>query len=76
MPVAVVAYTFGWFLAFGALLAFFVVWAIAAFSVLRRGDLGVLAKVVWIVLMLVFPLVGLLVYYLWQAGNPDRSRSG
>jgi hypothetical protein len=74
VPVAIVAYTYGWFLAFGALLAFFVVWAIAAFSVLRRGDLGVLAKIVWIVLMLVFPLVGLLVYYLWQAGNPDRTR--
>ena len=71
---ALLAYEWGWFLAFGALLAFFVVWAIAAFSVLRRGDLSGLAKAVWIVLMLVFPLIGLLVYFIWQAANPDRAR--
>jgi hypothetical protein len=68
------AYTFGQGLAFAALAAFLVAWAVAALSVLRRGDLGTLGKALWVVGMLVFPLFGLLAYYLWQAANPDRSR--
>jgi hypothetical protein len=36
----------------------------------QRHDLGVAAKVLWIVLILIFPLVGLLVYFLWDAARP------
>ena len=67
------AYTFGQFLATAAAVAFLLAWGYAALGVVRRGDLSVLAKALWIVAMLVFPLVGLLVYYLWQAANPDRT---
>lgn len=68
------AYTFGQGLALAALVAFLAAWAFAALSVARRRDLGILAKALWIVAMLVIPLVGMFVYYLWQAATPDRSR--
>lgn len=71
---ALLAYTFGQGLAVAALVAFLTAWAFAAINVLRRGDLGILGKALWIVVMLVIPLLGMLVYYLWQAANPDRSR--
>ena len=64
------AYTFGQGLATAALVAFLFVWALVAIRVLRRDDLGVLGKVVWIVVMLVIPLVGLLAYFLWDAARP------
>jgi hypothetical protein len=58
------------------IVAWIVAWVVGAVAVFRRGDLGVGAKVLWLVLLLVFPLVGLLVFYLWQAANPDRTRPG
>jgi hypothetical protein len=57
-------------LATAALIAWIVVWLIVAFRVVQRHDLGVAAKVLWIVLILIFPLVGLLVYFLWDAARP------
>ena len=63
-------------LVIAAVVAWIVAWVVGAVAVFRRGDLGVAAKVLWLVVLLVFPLVGLLVYYLWQAANPDRSRQG
>jgi len=57
-------------LATAALVAWIAVWLIVAFRVVRRDDIGVGAKVLWIVLILLFPLVGLLVYFLWDAARP------
>jgi hypothetical protein len=57
-------------LATAALVAWIAVWLIVAYRVVQRDDLGVAAKVLWIVLILVFPLVGLLVYFLWDAARP------
>ena len=57
-------------LATAALIAWIVVWLIVAFRVVQRRDLSVAAKVLWIVLILIFPLVGLLVYFLWDAARP------
>ena len=57
-----------------AVAAWILAWFVGAFSVLRRGDLGVGGKALWLVVLLVLPFLGLLVYYLWQAANPDRSR--
>jgi Phospholipase_D-nuclease N-terminal len=57
-------------LATAALIAWIVVWLIVAFRVVQRDDIGAGAKVLWIVLILVFPLVGLLVYFLWDAARP------
>jgi Phospholipase_D-nuclease N-terminal len=57
-------------LATAALIAWIAVWLIVAYRVVQRHDLGVAAKVLWIVLILIFPLVGLLVYFLWDAARP------
>jgi hypothetical protein len=66
----VLAYTFGTGLAAAALVAFLFVWALVAVRIVRRPDLSVLGKVAWIVVILVIPLVGLLVYFLWDASRP------
>ena len=60
-------------LATAALIAWIVVWLIVAFRVVQRPDLGVAAKVLWIILILVFPIVGLLVYFLWDAARPSTT---
>lgn len=64
------AYTFGQGLATAALVTFIFVWFLVAVRIVRRDDLGVLGKVLWIVAILVVPLVGLLVYFLWDAAKP------
>jgi len=67
------AYTFGTGLAGIALIAWIVVWLIVAVRVVRRNDLGVGGKVFWLVFILVVPLLGLLVYVLWDASRPARN---
>ena len=57
-------------LATAALIVWIIVWLIVASRVVVRHDLGVAAKVVWIILILIFPIVGLLVYFLWDAARP------
>ena len=68
------AYTFGMGLATAAVIAWAVAWVVGAVSVFRRGDLGVGAKLLWLLVLLVVPIVGLFIYYIWQAAVPDRSR--
>ena len=60
-------------LALAALLAWIFVWLLVAVRVVRRDDIGVGGKVLWIVVILVAPIVGLLVYFLWDAARPDRA---
>lgn len=55
--------------AIAAVVAWICVWILVAIRVLRRPDLGVGGKVLWIVVILVLPLVGLLVYFLWDAAR-------
>ena len=57
-------------LATAALVAWIFVWALVAVRVLRRPDLGAGGKALWIVVILVVPFVGLLVYFLWDASRP------
>ena len=57
-------------LALAAVVAWIGVWLLVAVRVLRRPDLGVGGKVLWIVVILVLPLLGLLVYFLWDAARP------
>ena len=64
------AYTFGWGLATITLAAFLFVWLLVAIRIVRRDDLSVLGKVLWIVAILVIPLGGLLVYFIWDAARP------
>ena len=61
------------FLATAALVAWILVWLIVAVRVIRRHDLGVGGKVLWLVAILVLPVLGLFVYFIWDAARP---RSG
>ena len=47
-----------------ALAAWIVVWLVVAYRIIEREDIGGSTKALWIVLILLFPVVGLLVYYL------------
>jgi hypothetical protein len=57
-------------LALAALAAWIFVWLLVASRVLRRNDIGVGGKILWIVVILVIPVVGLFVYFLWDAARP------
>ena len=57
-------------LALAALVVWVFVWFLVAIRVIRRDDLGVGGKVLWIVVILVLPVVGLFVYFLWDAAKP------
>ena len=66
------AYEFGTLLFILALAAWAVAWIVGAVDIFRRRDLGVGGKVLWLVVLLVLPIVGLLVYYLFAAARPSR----
>ena len=55
------------------LIAWIAIWLVVAIGVLRRQDLGAGGKALWIVVILVLPLLGLLIYFLWDAARPPRS---
>jgi hypothetical protein len=57
-------------LATAALVAWIFVWFLVAVRVFRRDDIDAGGKALWIVVILVFPIVGLLVYFLWDAARP------
>ena len=64
------AYTYGMGLAATALVAWVFVWLLVAVRVLRRTDIGVGGKIVWILVILLVPILGLFVYFLWDAARP------
>jgi Phospholipase_D-nuclease N-terminal len=66
------AYEFGTLLAVAALAAWAIAWIVGAVDIFRRRDLGIGGKVLWLVVLLVLPIVGLLVYYLFAAAAPRR----
>jgi hypothetical protein len=53
-----------------ALALWIFVWILVAVRVVRRPDLGVGGKILWIVAILVLPVIGLFVYFLWDAARP------
>ena len=57
-------------LALAALVVWVFVWFLVAIRVIRRDDIGAGGKVLWIVAILVLPVVGLFVYFLWDAARP------
>ena len=63
-------------LATAAVVAWIAVWILVAVRVLRRDDLGAAGKIMWIIAILVFPIVGLLVYFLWDAARRARRNEG
>jgi hypothetical protein len=52
------------------LIAWIAIWLVVATRVLRRHDLGAGGKALWIVVILVIPLLGLFIYFLWDAARP------
>ena len=58
------------FLVTAVVIAWILVWLLVAYRILTRHDIGVVAKVVWIILILIFNIVGLFVYFLWDAFKP------
>ena len=73
MTTALLAYTFGTGLAGIALIVWIVVWLVFAVRIVRRRDLGLGGKVFWLVFILVVPLLGLLIYVMWDAASPSRT---
>jgi hypothetical protein len=57
-------------LGLAALAVWIFVWFLVAIRVVRRHDLGVGGKILWILVILVIPVVGLFVYFLWDAARP------
>jgi len=57
-------------LAIAALVVWIFVWLVVATRVLRRNDLGVGGRVLWLIAILVLPVLGLFVYFLWDASRP------
>jgi hypothetical protein len=53
-----------------ALALWIFVWILVAMRVVRRPDLGVGGKILWIVAILVLPVIGLFAYFLWDAARP------
>jgi hypothetical protein len=39
----------------------------------RRHDLGVRGKVLWLVVILVIPILGLFIYFIWDAARPKSA---
>jgi uncharacterized membrane protein YhaH (DUF805 family) len=68
--VTTLAYTFGTGFAAVVLAAWIVIWALLAVRIVRRRDLGIGGKVLWLAVILLVPLVGLFVYFLWDAARP------
>jgi hypothetical protein len=64
------AYTFGMGLATAALVVWVFVWFLVAVRVLRRTDLGVGGKILWLLVILLVPILGLFAYFLWDAARP------
>jgi Phospholipase_D-nuclease N-terminal len=67
---ALIAYTFGMGLATAALVVWVFVWFLVAVRVLRRTDLGVGGKILWLLVILLVPILGLFAYFLWDAARP------
>lgn len=57
-------------LAIAAVAAWIFVWFLVAFRVMRRNDIGGGGKALWIVAILILPIVGLFIYFLWDAARP------
>jgi hypothetical protein len=64
------AYEFGFGLALAALVMWIFIWLLVAVRVIRRNDIGAGGKVLWILAILLLPIAGLLVYFIWDAARP------
>jgi hypothetical protein len=69
---ALAAYEFGTLLVFAAVVLWIALWIYGAVDTIRRRDLTVGAKVLWLLVLLVLPLIGLFVYFAFSG----RGRAG
>ena len=69
MLATLLAYTFGTGLAFVALVVWIFVWFLVAIRVVRRHDIGIGGKILWLLVILFVPILGLFVYFLWDASR-------
>ena len=62
------AYRPGTLIGIAAIIAWIICWVVGAIDIFtRRPDLGVVGKIVWLLVIILFPIFGLLVYYLGSA---------
>ena len=66
------AYEYGTLLVAAAVVLWLVLWVGVVIEVIRRRDLGIGGKVLWIVIVLVLPFIGLFIYALVRAARPAR----
>jgi hypothetical protein len=52
-----------------ALAAWIFVWFLVAIRVVKRNDIGVGGKILWLLVILLLPLLGLFAYFLWDASR-------
>jgi hypothetical protein len=68
---ALAAYEFGTLLVFAAVVLFIALWIYGAVDAIRRRDLTVGMKILWLVVLLVLPLLGLFIYFTFSGrGRP------
>lgn len=66
-----IGYEFGTLLLFAAMVLWIALWIYGAVDAIRRRDLTVGAKILWLVVLLVLPLIGLFVYFAFSGrGRP------
>jgi Phospholipase_D-nuclease N-terminal len=59
-----------------AVILFLIMWIRAVMDVIRRRDLGRGAKAAWAIIMLVFPFIGLLLYYVLRPSDAQIASGG
>jgi len=64
------AYEYGTLLVAAAVALWLVLWVGVVIEGVRRRDLGIGGKALWIVIVLVLPFIGLFVYALFRAARP------
>ena len=67
MAGALVAYEYGTLLVVAGVVAWVAAWIAGAVDVIRRRDLAAGGKLLWLVVLLVLPLIGLFVYFTFSS---------
>jgi hypothetical protein len=56
-----------------AVILFLIMWVRAVIDVWQRGDLSRAAKAAWMIIMLLVPFIGLLVYYMLRPSDAQTA---
>ena len=68
------AYRPGTLIGIAAIVAWLVCWVIGAIDIFKRRDLGAGGKIIWLLVLILLPIVGLLVYYIASAFSGTSSK--